>query len=206
MDLENAEPAPDAMVRRSLFARVGAAGFAGLAAALIVDRAALAGTDERPNVPTPADEATLARVIGFENAASALYRARLDAGVPSELEVTVNVMAENHQAYAQAIAGRTGLSTREFDAPSVFDQFEPAFTGSANDFFEAAHQLEQTAVSTHTALLAGYESEDAVRLATSILVVEARHASVLANLLGVTDRDVLFGNDESALTLSGDDA
>ena len=206
MDLENAEPAPDTMVRRSLFARAGAAGLAGLAAALIVDRAALAAADERPNLPTPADEAVLAQVIAFENAASELYLARLSAGVPDELESVVSTMAENHQAYAQAIAGKTGLSAQDLNAPAIFDQFEADFTGSEADFFAAAHQLEQTAVATHTALLNDYESDDAIRITLSILVIEARHATVLADLLGVTDLDVLFGNTESALTLSGDDA
>ena len=46
----------------------------------------------------------------------------------------------------------------------------------------------------------------AIALTASIAVVEARHATVLADLLGVDDLDVLFGNDQSALELTGDDA
>ena len=40
----------------------------------------------------------------------------------------------------------------------------------------------------------------------SIAVIEARHATVLADLLDVDDLDVVFGNDQSALDLTGDDA
>lgn len=208
MDLENAEPAADAIARRGLFARVGVAGLAGVAAALVVDRSALASPDdeERPNVPTGDDKEILSAVIGIENAISGLYRARLDSGVPDELAGVVGVMAENHQAYAQAVSGATGLSAQDSDNTDLFDAFEDAFTGSADDFFAAAHQIEQTAVATHISLISDYESDTAIRLTASILAVEARHATVLADLLGVSDFDIIFGNEQTALTISGDDA
>lgn len=219
MDLEPAERDVDtSMSRRRLVTLTGAAGLGGLAASLLVDRAALAAPDDegeqRPNVPTEADMAILRQVIGFELAASALYQAKLGTDAegreePGEgeesdpLTVAVRVMAENHQAFAQAAAGDTGMSADEGD-PDIIAANLVGFTGSNSDFFTTAHALEQTTVATHTALIGDYESASAIKLTASIAITEARHASVLADLLDVEDLDVLFGNDESALLLGSD--
>lgn len=209
VDLETAAPATGTMSRRSLVAR---AGLAGLAGAFFVDQRALAApgdlaqTAERPNVPTDADKATLDLVIGFELAVSELYRIKLAAGTGSdELATAVGVMAENHQAYAQAVAGATGLSAGTANASTVA-ALRSGFEGSDTEFFAAAHEIEQAAVATHTDAIAAYQSVDAIVLTASILIAEARHATVLADLLGVDDLDVLFGNDQDPLTLAGDDA
>lgn len=203
MDLETAERDADvSLSRRSL---VTAAGLGGLAAALLVDRTALAVDDEdeetqRPNVPTDADAALLQQAIGLELAASTLYRAKLSTGADGDLGDAVGVMAENHQAFAQAISGATGLAASEANS-EIVDANLDGFSGSDDDFFAAAHSLEQVASATHTALISQYESEDAINLTASIAITEARHATVLADLLGVGDLGVLFGNDESALSL-----
>ncbi len=208
MDLEPAERELDTPVsRRSLVTLSGAAGLGGLAAALLLDRTTLAlpadDEVERPNVPTDADVALLAQVIGLELAGSELYRLKLDS-TDGDLAVAVRVMAENHQAFAQAVAGSTGLSAETANA-SLVAASRSGFEGSDDEFFAAAHAFEQTAAATHTALMGQYESDDAIALTASIALTEVRHATVLADLLGVTDLDVLFGNDESALSL-GDDA
>ncbi|MFK7918886.1 MAG: ferritin-like domain-containing protein [Ilumatobacter sp.] len=203
VDLENAEREVDTpMSRRSLVTLAGAAGIGGLAAALVVDRTALAAPtdDVQPNIPTAADIAVLEQVIGLELAASALYRARLAAS--DDLASAVGVMAENHQAFAQAISGATGLPASQAN-DDIVDEYLAGFTGSDTDFFTAAHTLEQIAAATHTELLSVYESEDAIKLTAAIAVTEARHATVLADLLGVDDLDVLFGNAQSALSLEG---
>lgn len=208
MDLETAERDTDTSVsRRSLVTLTGAAGLGGLAAALLVDRAALAlpteDLGERPDAPTDSDISTLRRVIGFELAASDLYRARLDSGADGDIAVAVGAMAENHRAFAQAIAGAAGLSAGVADSDFV-DANLSAFSGSMEEFFTAAHGLEQAAVATHTELMSGYVSADAIAMTASIAVTEVRHATVLADLLGVDDLDVLFGNDQSALSLGAD--
>jgi hypothetical protein len=207
VDLETAERDVDtSMSRRSLVTLTGAAGLGGLAAALLVDRTALAAPAddaERPNVPTEADAVLLEQVIGLELAASTLYRAKL-AGSDGDLAVAVGVMAENHQAFAQAISGATGLPASEANA-DIVEANLAGFTGSDEDFFAAAHTLEQTAAATHTALISEYESNNAIAITASNALTEVRHATVLADLLGVTDLDVLFSNNESALSL-GDNA
>ena len=205
VDLETAERNVETpMSRRSLVTAGGVTALGGLAAALLVDRTALAApSNDRPNVPTEADAVLLEQVIGLELAVSELYRAKLE-NTSGDLAAAVGVMAENHQAFAQAISGATGLPASEPNAEVVAANLA-GFTGSDSEFFAAAHTLEQIAAATHTDLIARYESDDAITLTASIALTEVRHATVLADLLGVEDLDVLFGNNESALSL-GDDA
>lgn len=120
------------------------------------------------------------------------------------LSAAILVIAENHQSFAQAVAGITGLSA---DTPNskIIDENRAGFTGSDDEFFAAAHELEQAAAATHTALMGDYESDDAIELTAAVAITEARHATVFANLLGVTELDILFGNDASAFSL-GEDA
>lgn len=208
VDLEIAEPATDtSLSRRSLVTRAGAAGLAGLAAAFVIDRnslASAAGPDERPGVPTESDMALLSQVMGLELAIGELYRVASE-GADEELAVLAGVMASNHRAYAEAIAGATGISAGVADPEVVADNLA-AFSGSTTEALTSAHEIEQTAVSTHTSLIGEYESSHAIALTASIAVVEARHATVIANLLGVDDFDVLFGDDQPPLELTGDDA
>lgn len=208
MDLEIPEPATGTTLsRRGLVARAGAAGLAGLAAAFVIDRNALAsatGPDTRPGIPTESDTALLIQVIGLELAASDLYRAALE-GASDDMAVAIGILSDNHRAYAQSIAGATGSPAGQADEEIVSANIDD-FTGSNDEFLAAAHELEQTAVSTHTSLISQYESSHAIELTASIAVIEARHATVLAEMLGVDDLDVLFGNDQPALQLTGEDA
>ena len=208
MDLELAETAADtSLSRRRLVTAAGATGLAGLAAAFVMDRNALVAAsapDEATRRPTDADMALLAQVIGLELAASDLYRAAGE-NASEDLAVAIGVMGDNHRAYAEAIAGITGMSARGRN-DDVYDANIDGFTGSNDDFFLTAHTLEQVAVATHSDLMQQYESLHAIELTASIAVVEARHATVLADLLGIDDLDVLFGNEESPLELTGEDA
>ena len=208
MDLEIAEPAADTpLSRRSLVTRACAASLAGLAAALVIDRSApvsAAAPDELPNLPTESDAALLERMMRVELAANALYRSALE-NASDDLAVVTGVLAENHLAYAQAIAGITGLSAQGADE-ELIAEYEPSFTGQTEEYLASAHTLEQALVATQTELVGVYESSDAITLTASIATVEARQATVIAELLGVEDLDVLFGNDQSPLELTGDDA
>lgn len=178
--------------RRSLILAAGAAGLAGAAA--WVAGSVKASTD----VPTEDDTLLLFQAMALELTARDLYRETLGAGIDDETAVVVEAMATNHGAYAQSIAGAAGLSAST-RAEEVFEALQPEFATS--DFELAAHGLEQSAVATHTALLGQYESGQAIALTASILVVEARHATVLADLAGVEDLDTLFGNDAEPLDL-----
>jgi hypothetical protein len=190
------EPAESATSRRSLIRTAGTAGVVGAAVAL-ASRPAVAAPAPVP--PNDVDTALLQQAMILELTASDLYQVALSAGVSSGITELFEVIAANHTAYAQSIAGVAGLSASGRN-DEVFDSLSEQF---ADDSVLAAHQLEQTAVSTHTALLGTYESARAVNLTASIVVVEARHATVLADVAGVTDLDIVFGDDQPPLDLAG---
>jgi hypothetical protein len=195
VDLDSAAPVTS---RRGLIGALGAVGLAG-AAALSISRPAAAA----PYSPTEDDKVLLRQAMELELTAEALYREAIAAGLTDEAGELAAVFAENHVTYADKIAGAAGFSanTRNED---VFEQRQSAFaTSDADAFAEAAVNLENTATATHTALLPEYVSIDARTLTASILVVEARMATVLADLGGlVSDLDDVFEPDAEPLDLT----
>ena len=166
--------------RRGWLGAAGAAGLLGAAAVLLSDGSATAAP---PNSPTDADKELLGAAQSLELAARDLYQLAIDAGI-DDPDGGIGVMARNHRAYAESIAGMTGISA---NAPNqeVFDALEGEFdTTDVQQFAAAAQQLENDAVATHTELLTRYESLQAKRLTASILVVEARQATVLGDVVG----------------------
>lgn len=191
--------AESASTRRSLIGAVGAAGVVGAAAALIGSSSASGA----PNRPTDADRAGLAAAMQLELAARDLFRdaARALDGRASD---TAAVVAENHEAYAQAIAGTIGRSANTRN-DGVYSALAAAF-GTSDDqaFAAAARDLENTAVATHSALLGAYDSIDAIELTASIVTVEARHAAVFTSMAGfAANLDDMLGPDAAALDLTG---
>ena len=199
VDLESAAPASS---RRSLIGALGAVGIAG-AAALSIARPASAAPI-RPNSPTASDKVLMRQAMELELTAQALYQAALDAGVSDVAGVLASTFAENHLAYADKIAGTAGFSANTLNQ-EVFEQLQPAFaTSDVVAFAEAAASLENTAVATHTLLLGEYESIKAKSLTASIIVVEARMATVLTDLGDLaSDLDDVFEPDVEALELTG---
>jgi hypothetical protein len=195
VDLDSAEPATS---RRGLIGALGAVGLAG-AAALSVARPAAAA----PISPTTSDKDLLRAAMQLELTAEALYREAISAGLSDVAGELAAVFAENHVAYASEIAGASGFSADSRNE-EVFDQLQAAFaTSDADAFAEAAVGLENTAAATHTELLAGYESANARKITASIIVVEARMATVLTDLGGLASGlDDVFAPDADALELT----
>ncbi len=191
VDLELAAPTS----RRNLIRAATTAGIVGAAA--LVSRSANAAPAPVP--PNEADIALLEQAMLLELTAHDLYR---DALVTSTFEAEtaglIETIAANHEAFAQSIAGAAGLSASGRN-DAVYQSLSAEF---AADFVLAAHGLEQVAVVTDTELLGIYESLDAIELTASILVVEARHATALADLAGVSDLDIVFGNAQPPLDLA----
>lgn len=195
------EPAAPTSSRRQLIGTLGAAGLAGAAAVALARPAAAAP----PSSPTPEDRDVLALAMQVELTAAALYQVAIDAGLDAETADLANTFRANHTAYADKIAGRAGLSanTRNQD---LFDELESAFdTSDTVAFATVANELENTLAETHTGLLTGYVSVDARTLTASIVVVEARMATVLADVAGIADDlDDLFEPDSEPLSVGGD--
>jgi len=195
VDLDSAAPATS---RRGLISALGAAGLAS-AAALSIARPASAA----PFAPTEDDKVFLRQAMELELTAQALYQVAIDSGLSDvALELAV-VFAENHVTYADKIAGGAGFSANTRNE-EVFELLEPSFaTSDAEQFAEVARDLENTAAATHTELLPGYVSVDARTLTASILVVEARMATVLTEFGGLdSNLDEVFEPDAQPLDLT----
>jgi hypothetical protein len=178
------DPAVPSASRRTLLGTAGAAGLLGAATVLLSDGAvAAAPPTDRPHPPTPTDTVLLRQAQELELTAGDLYQLALDAGADDGFGVFATVRA-NHGAYAEAIAGATGVPARGRN-DEVFDSLQARFdTSDVAAVAEAGRELEDIAVATHTALLGQYESVSALNLTGSILVVEARQATVLGDIEG----------------------
>jgi len=80
----------------------------------------------------------------------------------------------------------------------MFEQLKSSFQGDRSSILDAAYKLESTAVATHTDILSKLTGTDGAGLTASILIVEARHGTVIAYLNGSTDLDELLVNTEAA--------
>lgn len=192
------DPAAPATSRRGLIGALGAVGLAG-AAALSIARPASAA----PTSPTDGDKELLFQAMRLELTAADLYDTALAAGLSDVGTELATVFSANHRAYADKIAGAAGFSADSRNE-EVFEQLESAFDTSDDEAFaEVANTLENNAAATHTSLLAEYESVNARKITASIIVVEARMATVLSHFGGLaSDFEQVFEPDAEALELT----
>jgi hypothetical protein len=142
------------------------------------------------------DAPSAATAIGRELAARDLYDMAIAAGAGDAIW---GALREQHESYAQRLAGIAGVSANTADADMV-GELEAGF--GAADPSAAAIELENALAAEHTALLSGIagatpsEIEMASALA-SIVTAEARQATVLALIAGESDPEVLYVNPTS---------
>jgi hypothetical protein len=162
---------------------------AGLAGAV----AAIAGASKvsaAENDFTAAELDILRFAQRLELTARDLYDAAMAAGATGAIW---EAMSEQHEAYAQSIAGLTGLSADSRN-DEVFDALVGAF--SSSDAAKAAYDLESAAAATHIEVLGLLTHRPASQLVASIISAESRHCVVLADLTGRgTDLTALLVND-----------
>jgi rubrerythrin len=140
------------------------------------------------------DTELVAFAIALELTARDLYDAAIDAGADGAVW---GVMREQHESYAQRLAGISGVSAN-IRNDGVFDALEGAFR---SDPAPAAFDLENVAAATHVELLGVVVDEDAAAAMASIAAIESRHATVLAGLAGRgDDLDALFLNTATPLS------
>lgn len=163
---------------------------------LSVGRAAPATTPpSQPDTgaPTGADAESLQFMLGAELAARDLYRAAHAEGAATPVPDLIVVLADNHGAYADSLAAIIGESANEAADAAVFDERLADFeTTDVPALADAAYQLESQLVVTHVQLVGELRNRDAAELLASILISEARHCAILADLSG-------NGNDLEAL-------
>lgn len=200
--------APDARLPRRL---VGA-GLLGLAGSLLPTLGSRVGasappdgaattTTAPPQRPTTDDEALLGFAQSVELAAVALYDQAIAAGgLSDEVATVVGRVRESHQAYAQALSALLGRAAPGTALEAVVSELSEGFSsGSDAGLAAAAMGLENTAVATHGELVGQLLGTDGAALIASILIVEAHHATALADIAGETELDSLLLSDAEAL-------
>ncbi len=214
MDIDVTEPAPaDSALRRRLLG-IGLGGAALSLLPFLMGRASATTTtgstsDTTPTTTTTApakrpstDDVTL---LGFaqsvELAARDLYDVALGtSGFDADQRAVIATIRESHDAYAASLSAILGRLAPQTPNP-VVDSLSSSFAGERSTVLAAAYTLESTAVATHTDILGKLQGTDGATLIASILIVEARHGTVLAYLNGKTELDDLLVNDEAdALT------
>jgi Ferritin-like domain len=212
VDIDVMESAPDdrAFIRRRLLG----IGLGGAAISLLPFLSGRAGattppdstpgttaattTTAPPKRPTNDDVTLLGFAQTIELAARQLYDVALGTnGLFDEVQrAVVATIRESHDAYAASLSGMLGRQAPQAINP-VFDQLKDSFTGKLADVLDAAYALESTAVATHTDLLGKLQATDGAALIASILIVEARHGTVLAYLNKATELDELLVDKEA---------
>jgi hypothetical protein len=177
--------ADDRSTRRALLG----AGVVGAAIAIVGARPAAASAGYSDE-----DLSLTGAAIALELSARDLYDAAIEAGADDDLWY---VMREQHESYAQRLAGITGISATLRNT-AAYDQFSDAF--ATDDPSAAALELENVAAVTHTELLGKVADVDIAAAMASFVSMESRHATVLAALSGQDDLDTLFSNTATALS------
>jgi len=163
--------------------------------------AATTTTSAPPKRPTDDDVSLLGFAQSVEIAAFRLYEQALaNDGFDDNDRAVLATIHDAHQAYASSLSGFLGRQAPNEVNP-VYDDVKSSFTGDRSSVLDAAYQLESTAVATHTDILKQLQGTDGAGLLASILIVEARHGTVIAYLNGSIDLDELLVDPEAdALT------
>ena len=216
MDIDVTEPAAaDSALRRRLLG-IGLGGAAVSLLPFLVGRAnattpttassdttAATTTTAPPKQPTDDDVALLGFSQSVELAARNLYDVALGTDdFDDNTRAVLATIRESHDAYAASLSAILGRQAPQTVNP-IFDTLQSSFSGDKQSVLEAAYALESTAVATHDGVLGRLQATDGASLIASILIVEARHGTVLAYMNGSTDLDELLVNQEAdALTLA----
>ncbi len=156
-------------------------------------------TTAPPKQPTADDIALLDLLQSAELAARDLYDVAMDAQVfDGSVAADVAAIREAHEGYATSISGLIGRGAANVRNDTLFDALEADFGGDADAVSAAAALLENNLVATHVEALGQIVGVDGAALIASILVIEARNATLLTSLSGVDAlADLLTSNGEA---------
>ena len=175
----------------------------GSTAGSTADTAAATTTTAPPKRPTDDDIVLLSFAQMLELAARDLYNVALGKSVFADATLeAVKAIGEAHEAYAQAISGLIGRVAPNSAQSDLFDELSKDFAGSAKDVAAAARSLENNLVATHVEIVGKLVGVDGSALVASMVVVEARHATVLAHIAGVDTLDDQLATEGEAIPAS----
>ena len=153
------------------------------------DTTAATTTTAPPKRPSDADVDLLGFAQTVEIAAFNLYGIAAATGnFDDDEQAVIATFHDAHEAYAASLSGFLGRAAPQVMNP-IYDEMKDAFGGDRATILEAAYTLESITVATHTEVLGELQGTDGAALIASILIVEAAHGTVLANMAGETDLD-----------------
>jgi hypothetical protein len=136
----------------------------------------------KSNAVPEADKALLNVAQSAELAVHDLYlNAIAKAGFSGDELATMQLFADHHLAYVQAIGGLLGSDAPFERDDAIYQQFLGA-TSSGATAARTLQALENTLVATHTDILSRIVGTNGAELVASVIVVEARHAAVFGSL------------------------
>ena len=195
---------------RRRFLRVGATSVA--AAAVL---AACGGGDDEQAVsepttttakPSPADITVLRTASSLELVAVSVYDQAIKSGfvtAPAVTEAARTFMAQHkdHAAVFQALTKRLGGEPYTNPNAAVTAQLQPRLAGltTERDVVALALDLERAAAATYLGVIGTLADVTLNEVVMSVGGVEARHATVLANVLGENGVPAAFANATGAV-------
>ena len=171
------------------------AGAVSLAVGPLAGRAAAADattTTAPPKATSSGDAVLLGFAQSVELAAVAVYQAALDSRRLSAAATTVATLFQSHHIdHASAHAGLAGKAATGQVNRSLVTKLGSRL-GPSNgeaDWLKLAYDIENAAAATYTALLGALVGIDPATTVASIQPIEARHAVVLGEALGLALAD-----------------
>ncbi len=169
-----------------------AVGLGGVVASVPLAAGAASATAPEPaRRPTAADTSLLVFAQSLELAVFGAYDIvvnRLNSSalkMPDDLVPVMHTLREHHLAYVQALAALLGRAAPGVADEAVLDSVRDKFSGGASDdILAAATALENSATVTHGALVGQLVGIDGSALISSIMAMEARHATTLTAITG----------------------
>ena len=164
------------------------------------DTAAVTTTTAPPRKPTEADIELLDFAQTVELTIRDLYDSAIRSGVfEGALLDDFTAIREAHEGYGTSVGGLLGTAAGNTASDILFARMETNFRGDAKAILAAAAAIEDTAVATHLDIIDQLVGVDGAALIASIIVIEARHATLFKVLAGITD---LLATDGVALSPS----
>lgn len=173
--------------RRGFLQRIGTIGALGALGAVVIGARPLGAADAAPpSAPTADDVSLLAWAQSLELAAVAAYGIAIDS---KKLDAATGAVAalfqDHHRQHAAAMGALAGKQSVGTANQAVVDAVAPSFTkaSSAREVLKAAYDLENIAAATYLSALGVLTGTNGAAAVASIQPIEARHATVLGQVL-----------------------
>lgn len=160
-----------------------------LAAPLLASRASAEGSSTEttvapPSQPVETDKPLLDSLRAVELSLAALYaEASAISGLTTDEKSIVQMLADHHQAYADALSGLLGRAAISPRDPVTYAQYAAGMKGASfNAIAPTMIAIENGAAKRHTEALARIKGLDGANVLASIIPIEARHGAAIATL------------------------